>query len=330
MARTFNGSSQYATNATTPVTAVPLTMACWFKTSDTTNEQVLLTIGDTGGTADEFALVANGASSDTVQAQTRRTSTSTASSTSSYSADTWHHACAVFNSSTDRRAFIDGGSKGTEATAKVPTGLDAIRIGAVARSSASKFLTGSVAHAAIWSVTLTDAEVAALAAGLSPLRMRPGALVFFAPLLGLASPEPDYTTGQRLLTLTDTPTAAVDTFRVQPAFGLGHEYPVGGSTPPSLLTGLSPATGTTAGGTTVTIDFSNGPGGAVNSVSFGGDLGTSITNLFGNLWSVVTPAHAAGTVPVSVNTALGVLHAGTFEFAVPSTGGVRRMLLGVG
>lgn len=37
-------------------------------------------------------------------------------------------------------------------------------------------------QAAVWNVALTDEEMASLAAGCSPLRVRPSALVFYAPL----------------------------------------------------------------------------------------------------------------------------------------------------
>ena len=44
------------------------------------------------------------------------------------------------------------------------------------------YCDGSLAEAAIWNAALSDAEVAALATGVSPLLVRPGSLVFYAPL----------------------------------------------------------------------------------------------------------------------------------------------------
>ena len=46
-----------------------------------------------------------------------------------------------------------------------------------------QFLSGTISEAAIWSVALTDAEIASLAKGFSPRRIRPQSLVFYAPLL---------------------------------------------------------------------------------------------------------------------------------------------------
>jgi hypothetical protein len=52
-------------------------------------------------------------------------------------------------------------------------------------------IAGNIAHPAIWNVALTDAEVAMLASGLSPLRVRPQSLIFYLPTLGRDSPEID-------------------------------------------------------------------------------------------------------------------------------------------
>jgi hypothetical protein len=43
----------------------------------------------------------------------------------------------------------------------------------------------------IWNVALSDQEVASLAGGVHPTRMRPGALVAYWPLWGDESPAPD-------------------------------------------------------------------------------------------------------------------------------------------
>ena len=68
-------------------------------------------------------------------------------------------------------------------------------------------------------------------------------------------------------------------------------------TPTPAVTGLSPATGTTAGGTTVVITGTNFTG--IMSVTFGGTpisaVATSSTSV-----TVKSPAHAAGTVAVKV------------------------------
>jgi uncharacterized protein (TIGR03437 family) len=84
------------------------------------------------------------------------------------------------------------------------------------------------------------------------------------------------------------------------------------ATPAPAVTGLSPSSGTTAGGTAVTITGTN-LGGA--TVSFGGaaakisaDSGTQIT--------VTTPPGSAGTVTVTVTTPGGSA-SGQFTYNPP-------------
>ncbi len=75
-------------------------------------------------------------------------------------------------------------------------------------------------------------------------------------------------------------------------------------TPAPSVTGLNPTAGPTgAGGPTVTITGTNFVSGA--TVSFGGTAGTSVVVVTSTSITVVPPAHAAGTVDVTVNTAGG-------------------------
>ncbi len=72
-------------------------------------------------------------------------------------------------------------------------------------------------------------------------------------------------------------------------------------TPPSI-TSVSPASGSTAGGTTVTVTGTGFTG--VTQVNFGGTL-TGAFNVSATSLQVVSPAHAAGTVDISITTANG-------------------------
>jgi Concanavalin A-like lectin/glucanases superfamily len=90
----------------------------------------------------------------------------------------WHHACAVFTSASSRAAFIDGGNKATNSTSITPSGIVQTGIGASIIGSAN----GSLSDVAVWNVALTDAEVAALARGMSPLFVRPSGLIAYWPL----------------------------------------------------------------------------------------------------------------------------------------------------
>lgn len=210
MARAFNdASSQHLSSATTPVTSFPLTMACWFNSDDVANGQGIMSVCDDTSDNDYFALVASGnVGGDPVQASSRSTAegADNAATTTGYSANTWHHAAGVFTNSTSRAAFIDGGSKGTNTAANTPAASDQMGIGAIARPTVFFYFSGRIAEAAIWSAALSDAEVAVLATGISPLFVRPASLVAYWPLMGLLSPEPDII-GKYSMTLNAAPTA---------------------------------------------------------------------------------------------------------------------------
>lgn len=172
MARLFDdASSEYLKRASTPLTAPPITLACWFYIDDSTSAQYLMNVGTAGTQDHRFSLlVLAAAGGSLVRATTRDTVNTNADTSTGYTNNTWHHACAVFAAANDRRVYIDGGSKGTDATSRTPVGADAIFIGA--RPNPSDYLSGRLAEAAMWDVALSDAEVAMLADGFSPLFIR--------------------------------------------------------------------------------------------------------------------------------------------------------------
>jgi hypothetical protein len=71
-------------------------------------------------------------------------------------------------------------------------------------------------------------------------------------------------------------------------------------TPAPTVTGVSPNSGTTAGGTPVTITGTNFSG--ASAVSFGGSPATSFTVNSATQITATSPAHALGTVDVTVTT----------------------------
>jgi hypothetical protein len=185
MARNFNGSSQ-ALQFTSGLSLSneTLTLACWFRSTSITVSQALIAIGDSTGGA-RTQLIAAGAATDKIEAQAVGGSATTALSTGSYSANTWHHAAGVYPTFYSRTAYIDGVA-GAEAgnTQDFYTYTQASIGARRAASALGAWLSGDVAEAAIWSVALTADEVAQLAAGYSPLFVRPSALAAYYPLFG--------------------------------------------------------------------------------------------------------------------------------------------------
>jgi len=218
MARLFNdASTEYLEVTSTPVTATPLTLACWFYSDTTAIIQTLIAVHNHGLPIQSFTLDIRGdIGGDPIHAATTQSSADSHAATSSgYSANTWHHAAAVFTSPTSRAAFIDGGSKGTNTTSRTPSSIDHINIGALDYSiGQAGAMSGRIAEAAIWNVALTDAEVASLAAGFTPPFIRPQSLVAYWPLV---RDEDQDNVGGYDLTPINTPSIAAHPPIIYPA-----------------------------------------------------------------------------------------------------------------
>jgi hypothetical protein len=183
MARSFvRASSEYLAIGTPVLAAFPITFACWFNV-DNTLDQSLISIGDIDTAEDYLELRLRDPADTDVLAIHRNASTLYAKTTASYTVDTWHHGCAVFAATNDRRVYLNGGNKGTNATDQTfPDNVDTTTIGRRAGTT-TIYVSGGIAEAGIWNVALTDAEVAILAATYSPLFVKPQNLVAYYRLI---------------------------------------------------------------------------------------------------------------------------------------------------
>lgn len=204
-----DASSQYlvATGALA-YGSTPMTFACWFRSNDGTIAQTIMSMANTLGFS-EFSLRARGdLAGDPLQARAMdEVSEAVAATTTGYTANTWHHGCAVFDSSTSRTAYIDGANSANNTTSKTPSGINSFAIGRNNDQTPGAYVSGDVAEAAIWSATLTDAQVASLATGISPLLVRAENLENYWSILGnnSASGEIDVI-ARYALTWTGSPT----------------------------------------------------------------------------------------------------------------------------
>lgn len=81
---------------------------------------------------------------------------------------------------------------------------------------AANYFDGRIAHVALWSVALSDAEILALGKGASPFLVRPKTMVGYWPLYGVAYPEIEETGLTSQGTQTGTVSAAAENPPVGP------------------------------------------------------------------------------------------------------------------
>jgi hypothetical protein len=171
-------SSQYLSVASSVVTNFPFTIAAF---ANPNTGGVVASISSATG-SNRHILSFNGGTTK-VDAGSVTSISATASTTTNYTANTWNHACGVFASATDRRAYLNAGGEGTQGSSATFGTLTNIYIGMRIAGSAGGFMNGQIAEFGIWSAALTAAEIASLAKGMTCDKVRPQNLVFYAPLV---------------------------------------------------------------------------------------------------------------------------------------------------
>lgn len=221
MARSFvAASSQKLERSGAVASAYPLTLAGWFIVTDFDalgDDVGVLCVGTVGG--GEVLLRIGAAGDARIKASVNNVGFGTASASGAASSGVWTHGCAVFENSTSRSAYRDGGNKATNATAKNFPAVDTTTIGYT--NSFGTYFGGKIAEVAVWDVALTDDEVLTLAKGVSPLAVRSASLVAYWPLWGNYSPEIDLVGGANL-----TVTGATQAAHVGVVMPRGRRQPI--------------------------------------------------------------------------------------------------------
>lgn len=187
MSRSFDGSGDRLVYTGVVVDTPPFTMATWFKRGAISSTQYLLNTCTQGSTNHSHRLVFN--SANLLTASSTDTATSASSGHTITDTASWHHAAGVWASATSRQCYLDGTADTVNTTSRTPSGIDRFKVGA--GGSEAQVFNGLIAHSAVWGVALTADEIASLAAGLSPLLIRPASLVAYWPYLGRDSTEID-------------------------------------------------------------------------------------------------------------------------------------------
>ena len=166
-------------------------MAGWgYSTSLTLNQNVICLREDAGSAKSTNVRFGGSDSGDYLQATAYDgASISFASSSISYSTNTWHHCAGVWASTTSRSVYLDGGNKGTNTVSRDTGTMTRFAIGS---NFGFQDLNGKAAEWAFWNVALTDADVALLAKGAHPLSVKPQNILHYWPVIGRTDPEIDW------------------------------------------------------------------------------------------------------------------------------------------
>lgn len=103
--------------------------------------------------------------------------------------ETWQ---AIQVSGSSRRSYLNGQNEGTSAVVVGdPVGINTTIIGTSQDLTPTAPFSGVIANVAMWEVAITEEDCFALGAGGWPPYQQPQDQVFFCPLDGAMSPEPD-------------------------------------------------------------------------------------------------------------------------------------------
>jgi len=213
MARGVYSTSNYLLYGGGIITATPLTIACWVYPTAFTGSVALASLSSADAAPEGWDIGLN-STSGAVYATSFDGGTGTSGNTSGVTQNAWSHVAGVFVSATSRFAYKNGVSGAENATSSSPTNIVRTAIGGLIRSaSPSNYYSANedyIAEVGYWNVALTAADILQLAAGYSPLFVKPESLVAYYPLIrGDASgDEPDLMGG---LKMVETGTVAVQT-----------------------------------------------------------------------------------------------------------------------
>lgn len=241
MARDFTGGSTDRVDVGTfAVASTTFSMCCWVWFDSITGSRDDRFISKADGTAvsnhDWMLGITGGGGTPKLRCRfNRNTNSITLVGATTVPTGQWVHAVATWDGSSTpgvMTIFYNGASDGTvntsSPTGALPNNTDAVYIGNQPTST-SNSPDGRIAEVGIWNVVLTANEIASLARGVPPGRIRPENLEGYWPL-GHGATEPDYSGKGRNGTVTGTaigshapvmPAWGFDTWRTWSASGGG-------------------------------------------------------------------------------------------------------------
>lgn len=232
MARVLvSASSQYLGASSSPISSnsSPFTFAGRFKLTSTSGLKAIGSIGDSGSSTNRcLVYTENAGTAIYLFSQTGSGTFGQATKTTTVSAGTWYSFAAI-ERRLSRDIYLNGSAGTVDNTNLTISSLSGIYAGASRTGGGFNLYSDStIADYGLWNVELTADELASLSAGVSPLLIRPSALVGYWPMLGRATDEEDWV-GARTLTNVNSATVGESPRIIVPAsYLLEQPAPAGG------------------------------------------------------------------------------------------------------
>jgi hypothetical protein len=204
MARTYNGSSQYAYADVADGLGItgndPVWASFWFWPNSTAASYGVFNIGVSGST-NHYRRVTSGGGN--VLGSSGGAGTNASASAALAGAAQWQHILAEWGGVTSRKIAVNNGTPGTNATSiNITSAPNHVRLAATLNLSA--YMAGRLAWIGVFSGVPTDDQKAALAAGAHPAVVSPATLLDAWDKIGEGSTEGSWR--GNALTLVNSPT----------------------------------------------------------------------------------------------------------------------------
>lgn len=181
MAISLNGTNQYLSKATAILSAFPISMAAWVYFTSAAGGACPFSLTNAAATNDLLTWTDFADTPNAFAAEFKKTTAFTAynSSLAPIPMNTWIHVAAVFSNTTTQISYVNGVNSTATNTSTTIGAMTATGIGASPSTGNSVWWPGLLASIAFWNVALVDGDVASLAAGFSPRKIRPSGLISY-------------------------------------------------------------------------------------------------------------------------------------------------------
>lgn len=163
-----------------------VTLATWVRFASKTANMAILGGFSGSGTYNAGLYLEYLHSNNTIRATCYIGTAWYSASTAAPDAGKWFHLAGKFSSGTSRKVYLNGVSMNTSSTSVSWEPLEYFLIGAYGTlTTAGAGLDGEMEHAAVWNTNIDDSDIAKVARGVSPLKVRPDRLTGYWSLYDL-------------------------------------------------------------------------------------------------------------------------------------------------